>query len=404
MEILELTEPHIFSTRTPSSRQQMESSNVQVITLTTAGVSDPTGSSSQAVLGAVQPSRSSVEQPFAVLSSLPTLSSVGGGEPVEPDCKRRRLLVAEPGQLHELRRAVHPADDKLEERLWNVLCCAVCLELPLNSIYQCSQGHLICIQCFNHLLADARIKDEQATCASCRCAISRETCTRNLAVEKAVREMPGTCKHCARQLPRMHLPTHESDHCEERPISCGFSAIGCPWRGPFHERLTHEQSCPHPRKSGLEVLDALLAMDRLKSDERRLQQSIFSLLSYEKIVFSDLQLKPYRTDEYIHRLFYETSRFSAFNCQFVVKARINDDQKDPSQSCDRRLAYQLVLKTKVNTPFAIHYLVLKVCSTNTLSLYAHSLAFTANLNLVDPFVRLAGPTRRNAGRPEDLQL
>lgn len=47
-------------------------------------------------------------------------------------------------------------EEKLEDRLWNVLCCAVCLELPLSAIYQCSQGHLICVQCFHHLLADAR--------------------------------------------------------------------------------------------------------------------------------------------------------------------------------------------------------------------------------------------------------
>ena len=55
---------------------------------------------------------------------------------------------------------------------------------------------------------------------------------------------------------------------------------------------------------------------------------------------ADLQLKPYRTDDF-HKLFYETSRFSAFNCQWVIKARINDNQRDPSQSCDRCMTYQV---------------------------------------------------------------
>lgn len=39
---------------------------------------------------------------------------------------------------------------------------------------------------------------------------------------------------------------------------------------------------------------------------------------------TDMQLKPYRTDEYIHKLFYESARFSAFNHQWVVKAIINN--------------------------------------------------------------------------------
>ena len=63
------------------------------------------------------------------------------------------------------------------------------------------------------------------------------------------------------------------------------------------------------------------------------------------------------------RLYYETARFTAFNNQWVVKARVNENEKDPSQVCDRRLSYQLVLKTKLQSPLAIHYLILKVRNT-----------------------------------------
>lgn len=347
----------------------MEASNVQMLSLgagESSGLARSIGPDAQA-------------NPAPASSGIQAAASgyaIPPEESPEPECKRKRARLSEPsGALLELRamKASTSGDDRLEERLWNVLCCAVCLELPLNSIYQCSQGHLICTQCFNHLLADARLKDEQATCPSCRCSITRESCTRNLAVEKAVREMPGTCKHCTRQLPRMQLPLHENTECEERPVSCGFRQIGCPWRGPYHERSSHETSCIHPKKSGQEVLDALTAMDRQKAEERKLYQSIFSLLSCEKIVFSDLQLKPYRTDEYIHRLFYETSRFAAFNYHFVVKARINDDQKDPTQSCERRLTYQLVLKSKITAPFAVHYLILKVTNLGMLINFNHLL-------------------------------
>lgn len=56
---------------------------------------------------------------------------------------------------------------------------------------------------------------------------------------------------------------------------------------------------------------------------------------------TDLQMKPYRTDEYVHKLFYETSRFSAFNYQWVVKSRINNAQRDPHTVNDRKLTYQV---------------------------------------------------------------
>lgn len=75
--------------------------------------------------------------------------------------------------------------------------------------------------------------------------------------------------------------------------------------------------------------------------------------------FSDLQLKPYRTDDFITKLFYETSRFSAFNHQWVIRAKVMHDQKDPAHSSERSLAYQLVLKSKLNQPITLHYVVLK---------------------------------------------
>lgn len=86
-----------------------------------------------------------------------------------------------------------------------------------------------------------------------------------------------------------------------------------------------------------------------------------SLSSYMYLhsIFLDLQMKPYRTDEYVHKLFYETARFSAFNQQWVVKARINNSQRDPHQSNERTITYQLILKTKTSTPMSIHFFALK---------------------------------------------
>lgn len=154
----------------------------------------------------------------------------------------KRLRTNSPGQLCHTAYSGHGSSgpssfqlDKLERRLNAVLCCAVCMDLPRSQVFQCSNGHLMCSPCFTHCLADARLKDETASCPSCRCVIARDTCSRNLAVEKAVSELPGTCRFCERELPRSQLDHHEMESCEERIIGCSYSCLGCPWKGPFHE-------------------------------------------------------------------------------------------------------------------------------------------------------------------------
>jgi len=217
----------------------------------------------------------------------------------------------------------------------------------------------MCAGCFTHLLADARLRDETATCPNCRVEINKASATRNLAVENAVSELPSECQFCGKAYPRNTLDHHEEHECEERICACKYHRIGCPWRGPLHELEQHETECVHPNNNGADVMKALELIDQKYIEERNLYDSIFDLLSYEKITFNDLQLKPYRTDEFVHRLFYETSRFSAFNNQWVVKARINNSCKDPTQSSVRDMTYQLILKTKSTQPLSIYYIILK---------------------------------------------
>lgn len=84
---------------------------------------------------------------------------------------------------------------------------------------QCSNGHLMCAGCLMHLLADGRLKDEAATCPSCRCEISKTGCIRNLAVEKAISEMPALCQHCAKAMPRHTVDRHERELCAARCVA-----------------------------------------------------------------------------------------------------------------------------------------------------------------------------------------
>ncbi|XP_032323865.1 cysteine and histidine-rich protein 1-A isoform X1 [Camelus ferus] len=204
------------------------------------------------------------------------------GDPDAPPKKRLRAAEA----AEAAAAAAAAGSGKLEERLYSVLCCTVCLDLPKASVYQCTNGHLMCAGCFIHLLADARLKEEQATCPNCRCEISKSLCCRNLAVEKAVSELPSECGFCLCQFPRSLLERHQKEECQDRVTQCKYKRIGCPWHGPFHELTVHEAACAHPTKTGNELMEILDEMDQSHRREMQLYNSIFSLLSFEKIGYT----------------------------------------------------------------------------------------------------------------------
>ncbi|KAI8419701.1 hypothetical protein MSG28_008388 [Choristoneura fumiferana] len=238
-------------------------------------------------------------------------------------------------QPEKRRKLDKETSEKLEHRLGGILCCAVCLDLPPAAVYQCSNGHLMCAPCFTHLLADARLRDEAATCPNCRVEISKTSASRNLAVEKTVSELPSECKYCAKVFPRHSLQHHEEKNCEDREYKFSqvvvsgrrrgwpgwgavLVALGLQWlasaaRGAPPRSApapapaaAHEAACAHPAKSAAEVVD------HLAERERQHQHNV------------------------------ATSRFSAFGHQWVVKAFVNRHQRDPTQSTQREITYQWV--------------------------------------------------------------
>jgi len=276
---------------------------------------------------------------------------------------------------------VTTGDYRLEERLNGILCCAVCLDLPNLTIFQCTNGHLMCASCLYHLLADARLKDEPATCPSCRCEINRSLCVRNLAVEKAISEMPCACQFCAGQLPRHRLTNHESQVCPERPVSCKYARIGCTWHGPYRDLEAHKVTCEFPNKTGKDLMDSISRIQNEKCADLKQYQSMLDFLSYEKVMITDLQLKTYRTDDFIPKLFFEATRFTAFSIQWVVKARVNDSTDSRAvHTATRSLSYQLVAKTKPTTPMRMMYVALKgPFSEDRVSPVTYETEFTGDL-------------------------
>ena len=88
--------------------------------------------------------------------TLPDNSSPGGSSSIstdqlnEPPLKKCKILPNEKSRT-------------LEDRIGSILSCCICLDLSSLAMYQCVNGHLMCASCFNHLLADCKLKDEQTT-------------------------------------------------------------------------------------------------------------------------------------------------------------------------------------------------------------------------------------------------
>ena len=65
-------------------------------------------------------------------------------------------------------------------------------------------------------------------------------------------------------------------------------------------------------------------------------------LSYFALSSLDIQLTATRTDDFIPKLCYESNRFAAFDHSWILKAKIQGDEK----SIERKFSYQLTCKSK----------------------------------------------------------
>ena len=102
-------------------------------------------------------------------------------------------------------------DDIPLKHLVEFVECNGCNNVPnFAPVYQCNNGHLFCIDCF----------EELSSCPSCGTKMSN---VRSLLAEKILDKIPTGCKFkeygCEVTLPREDLPTHGKE-CEFREIVC----------------------------------------------------------------------------------------------------------------------------------------------------------------------------------------
>lgn len=248
--------------------------------------------------------------------------------------------------------------ENLDERLSLLFDCVVCLSLPLDTVFQCQMGHLICNDCYIHLKADAKLQDKSACCPKCHSVNLGNF--RNTMVELAVLELMVECQYCSLKLVRKALPSHEKLECLQRPVSCKFVGIGCDWKGIAIDAISHEQHCKQAHKAAVEVMEYI---EQNTTEEIQLKESLESflqVLNQQKIVFKDFKIYPvfHRSDDHLF-ITYDSPSFAAFGLIWIIKLRVNDGNTKVHQQLNRTLSYQLILKKVTQTPISFVFAIVK---------------------------------------------
>ncbi|KFM60126.1 Cysteine and histidine-rich protein 1-like protein, partial [Stegodyphus mimosarum] len=240
----------------------------------------------------------------------------------------------------------------MNSKLQEIFKCTVCAEVRRTPIYQCKYGHLICAGCFGDILLESRVQNEIATCPVCQTTINKDLCSRNVAAEKTILLLPRRCKFCNYEYRVHNLAQHESEKCNHRCLICPNYPIGCGWRGSVYSSFKHGMYCNKASDVGYNILRCLSTIDKMHKDQIDLHDKLMELLSCEKFTHCDLQFKKCRDEEEDKNISkYETSTFSALENQWMIRCQV-----DLGMLFFR---YQLVLKTKINNPINLQYMINK---------------------------------------------
>jgi len=124
------------------------------------------------------------------------------------------------------------ADDDLK--------CIVCLDFSEGHIFQCSNGHILCVDC------NARIiEGNKAECPVCKVRLNRRYPTRNRLAEKYLAAMMVECTNeaCKVKTQYGNLKHHLKEECAMRHCLCKYSTLGCDWKGLYKDRKSHRKDC-----------------------------------------------------------------------------------------------------------------------------------------------------------------
>ncbi|CAI2738857.1 unnamed protein product [Dicrocoelium dendriticum] len=149
-----------------------------------------------------------------------------------------------------------------------VISCCACYS-SYTIMKECTNGHLICQNCFLTLR-----QDERPQCPTCRANLYSDS-RRALIAQKVLSELPDMCVDCNTQMLHKSLPSHRLNSCPKRRVACGLSSLGCEWIGfadqydiHFHQCLLRKQLSEHPIGNNLDWL-----INKFKKREQTMRET-----------------------------------------------------------------------------------------------------------------------------------
>uniref|UniRef100_A0A1A9VLU3 TRAF-type domain-containing protein n=1 Tax=Glossina austeni TaxID=7395 RepID=A0A1A9VLU3_GLOAU len=286
-----------------------------------------------------------------IVNERPVINNVGddnnpGSSGLRMDTAEQSLAEIPRVEEESLNAIASGRNETLKNRLTAALLCGICLHLRRTRMYVCQLGHLACAPCFKELLIDAQISEATPKCHKCQADISMPI--RNIAVENAILELPNNCRYCNEKISHNLLNRHERNDCHGYPTKCKYARIGCQWIGVRQQASYHERHCEFLAKTANEIIGALEALEAKADQEKNVFNNLIDLLSCEKMVFTDLQMRSYRVE---NETFYVTKFFPAFGKLWMIRAKINSDAIS--------FCYQLLLRSIIVSPLKVEFVALE---------------------------------------------
>ena len=133
---------------------------------------------------------------------------------------------------------------ELVDALKDQVTCTTCLGLPINNVFQCGNGHLLCDHCLDQLEVKARKGHEALKCPTCqeKLPTDRQKMTRGRLAESILKLLPRPCPHEGCQVEMEEGPLR-ADHiagCKWKPMAC--VKLDCKTPVPSCQLLNHYKS------------------------------------------------------------------------------------------------------------------------------------------------------------------
>ncbi|VDP65738.1 unnamed protein product [Echinostoma caproni] len=146
-----------------------------------------------------------------------------------------------------------------------VISCCACFTSD-TLMKECTNGHLICQNCFLTLR-----QDERPQCPTCRASLYSDS-RKALIAQKVLSELPDFCTDCGISMLHKSLASHRLNACAKRRVACGLSALGCEWVGTADQYDMHYTECS--LKKQLEERPLTENLDMLLTRFKKREQSM----------------------------------------------------------------------------------------------------------------------------------